>query len=70
MKHPLEHPFVARSNPPLLPVMKPDASSPYARYQKREYRYSPAYYSWRSSITGKVHRLERQHNANEKTKRE
>lgn len=29
------------------------AKSPYAKYHKKPHRYSPAYYAWKSKITGK-----------------
>jgi len=45
------------------------AQSPYQKYHKREYRYSPAYYAWRRTITGKAHRLEQDHARNEERKR-
>jgi len=31
---------------PPQPMVKPDARSPYARFGKREFLYSPSYQSW------------------------
>ena len=39
------------------------ARSPYQKYAKREYKYSPAYYAWRRSVVGTAHRLEGGQNA-------
>ena len=35
-------------------VVKPDAKSPYQRYGKREYQYSPALLAWQRQIGRKV----------------
>ena len=49
-------------------VVKPDATSPYQRYGKRPYRYSPQYYAWRRKHVSKAAEAERQHKANEERK--
>ncbi len=61
MRHFIERTVHDRINLPARIVVKPDAASPYARYGKREYQYSPRYYAWRRSITGKAANAEKVH---------
>ena len=52
------------------PVVNPDARSPYQRYGKTPYRYSPAYYAWRRQHVSKQAEAERQHSHKEERKRD
>jgi hypothetical protein len=45
------------------PIVRPDARSPYARYGKKPYRYSAAYYAWRRTFVRKAAEAEAKHAA-------
>lgn len=39
-------------------VRNGNSPSPYTKYEKVAYRYSPQYYSWKTKVTGRAHKYD------------